>query len=1157
LPKPERESQDAAYQAPRTPTETLLADIWRAVLGVERVGIRDNFFALGGDSILSIQIVSRANRAGLGLTVKQLFQHQTIEELAHSAPERLQVHAEQGLLQGDCPLTPIQLAFFERRPPQPQHFNQSVLLKVQPGLDVGHLEQAVHALIMHHDMLRARFVEGRAEIADSSGAIPLYTRDLSSLAEAEQTAALSADAESLQTSLDLAAGPLLRVALYRLGRGQPDRLLFIVHHLVVDGVSWRILLGDLDIALAQLRQAEPIALPPKTTAFPHWAARLRDYAGSAQALAESDYWREQAGAAVPPLPLDYPAGAEANTLDSAEQFSLALPADLTQAVLQEVPEVYRTQVNDILLTALVRAFAAWAHPALRIVMEGHGREELFEDVDLSRTVGWFTTGFPLLLRTAPGEPPAVTLKKVKETLRAIPGRGLGYGVLRHLSPDAEIRDALAAADTAEVSFNYLGRFDQQAGDSALLGEADEPTGSDQSRAGRRQFLFEINGIHSGGQLRMNWTYSSKLHKRETVERLAQGFFVELENLVRHCREAGAGGYTPSDFPLAQADEAGLARLFQRFGRSVEDAYPLSPMQQGMLFHSLYDDGSGAYVMQMACTMGAGFQPEAFRQAWQRVLDRHASLRVAILSDAGAEPLQVALSRVVLPWQTLDWRGVADADGQFAEFVRQDRAQGFAMEQAPLMRCALIRLDGERWQFLWSHHHLLTDGWCLPILMREVLHFYTAFAQHRAAELPKPCPYRDYIAWLGRQDLAQAEAFWRENLRGFSAPTALGVDRSAPAGRSAPMAECALALDESSSHRLQQFAQQHRLTLSVLVQGAWAALLGRYSGASDVLFGATVAGRPPSLADVDAMVGLFINTLPVRAQLDPAQPVTDFLSGLRDGQLARDAYAYTPLVSIHGWSEVPMREALFDSIVVFENYPMDAALDERVGDLDISGLRLLEQTNFPLTLTAAPGAQLALRLAYDSGRFDAPAIERMLGQLANLLAGLPDAPAQTVADWCERCLLGAAERRRLLADFNASHMTHPDLRKTLPALFAAQAQKTPDRVALIFGEQQISYARLNRDAERIAARLRALGAGPGDWVAVCLERSPAMVAALLGIHKAGAAYLPLDPAYPTDRLAFMLEDCQAQTIISHSGLRGLLPDSGAHWLCVDEDDLAQT
>jgi amino acid adenylation domain-containing protein/non-ribosomal peptide synthase protein (TIGR01720 family) len=1187
LPTPEREGREEEYQPPRTPTETLLADIWQAVLGVERVGIADNFFALGGDSILSIQIVSRANRAGLGLTVKQLFQHQTVGELARAAPERPKVQAEQGTLQGICPLTPVQLWFFEGQPTQPYHFNQSVLLKVLAGLDAGRLERAIHALVMHHDMLRARFhwEEGRteaakAEIAESNGAIPFIVRDLSELPDEDKAAALSADAGRMQASLDLAAGPLLRVALYRMGADQPDRLLFIIHHLVVDGVSWRILLGDLDTAMAQMERGEPVALPPKTTSFPCWAGRLREYAGSARALAELGYWREQAATPVARLPLDHPACADANTLDSADHVTLALPEELTRAVLQEVPEVYRTQINDILLSALARTFAAWTRgavsngdrprletePALRIVMEGHGREELFDEVDLSRTVGWFTAGFPLVLHGAPldasgDEHPAATLKRVKETLRGIPGRGLGFGVLRYLSPDPETRAALGPGTEAEISFNYLGRFDRQSGDSVLLGEASEPTGPDQAQAGRRRFLLEINAILSEGQLRVTWTYSIRLHRRVTVERLAAGFFAELETLVRHCREVGAGGYTVSDFPLAKADGPTLDRLFQHFGKAVEDAYPLSPMQQGMLFHSLYDDGSGAYVMQMACKMGGGFQPWAFRQAWQRVLDRHPSLRVGVLSENGADPLQVVLNRVALPWQELDWRGLADRGEKFDEFLRDDRTRGFAMDQAPLMRCALIRLEDDAWQFAWSHHHLLTDGWCLPILMREVLHFYNAFLQGREAGLPSPPPYRDYIAWLGRQDLAQAEAFWRDNLRGFGAPTALGVDRPpGPAGRAAGYRECSQELDADTSQALQQFAQTRRLTLGVLVQGAWAALLSRYSGASDVLFGATVSGRPAEIADVDSMVGLFINTLPVRAMLDPGRPLADFLAGLRDGQLARDAYTHTPLVSIHNWSEVPAREPLFESIVVFENYPMDASLEDQAGALAIRDLTLLEQTNFPLTLTVAAGTRMPLRLAYDTARFDGPAAARMLCHLANLLAGLaadPSTPQEglTVGTWCDRFLLADWERRHLLEDCNQTRVVHPDLGKTLPELFEAQVRRGPDRVALVCGGRQFSYARLNREANRIAHRLRALGVGAGVLVAVCLERSPELVAALLGIQKAGGAYLPLDPTYPADRLAFMLEDGKVETIVTHTALRETLPDTGARWLCVDEDAAA--
>jgi amino acid adenylation domain-containing protein/non-ribosomal peptide synthase protein (TIGR01720 family) len=1173
LPAPDRESREAAYVAPRTPTEALLSAIWQQVLGLDQVGIHDNFFSLGGDSILSIQIVSRAGRAGIGLTVKQLFQHQTIAELARVAPERQAIHADQGTLNGPVTITPIQCWFFDGLPPQPSYFNQTVLLKIVADLDPADLERAVQYLIAHHDMLRARFHwdngpqsrerRPRIEIAASSEIIPVSVRDYSALAAEDRAAALLADAQQQQASLNLSHGPLLRVVLFRFGRGEPDRLLLIIHHLVVDGVSWRILLNDLATALTQLRQRAPIALPAKTTSFQYWAERLQAYAGSREATGEFDYWCDKATTSTVPLPVDRPSGSEANTLASADQVTLALSTELTQALLQETPQAYHTQINDILLTALVRTFARWtSEPSLRIVLEGHGREELFADVDLSRTVGWFTSGFPVVLTCRNREGPGTSLQRVKEILRAIPKRGIGYGILRSLNPDAAIRAALSAAPEAEVSFNYLGRFEQEQPGPIFLGEAGENTGSDQTLDGLRRFVLEINGLLRDGQLQMIWTYSTRLHARRTIEHLAHGYFHELEAIIRHCRSEQAGGYTASDFPLAAIDELGLTSLFQRFGRKVEDAYPLSPMQQGMMFHSLYDHGSGAYVIQMTCRMEGPFQPGAFRRAWQSVLDRHPSLRSVFLSEVGAEAIQVVLNQVALPWHEMDWRGQASTQESLTQFLRADRMQGFALDQPPLMRCTLIRLEEHAWQLVWSHHHLLTDGWCLPILMREVLHFYDAFIHHRDLDPPHPRPYRDYIAWLAQQDLAQAESFWRDTLRGFRAPTALGVDHprarfSAEQGVPAERSEQASAYDEVTlelepglSQSLRHLAQIQRLTLNVLVQGAWAVLLSRYSGASDVLFGATVSGRPPDISDVDSMVGLFINTLPVRVRVDPEQSRLGFLAALQDAQVARDSHAHTPLVALHGWSDLPPREPLFESVVVFENYPMDQSLEQQTGAIRITDLQLLEQTNFPLTLTAAVAPRIPLKITYDATRFDKSAIVRILGHLENLFAGLVAEPQQTVAAWATLSLIGAEEQRHLLVSLNRTEVDTPEHTKTVPELFEAQVRRTPSRTAVVFADQHLSYQGLNRRANQLAHLLRAQGVGPGVLVGLCMERSLEMVIALLGIQKAGGGYVPLDPAYPAERLAFMLGDAEVSVLITQTHLRRVLPATPVPVLCLD-------
>jgi amino acid adenylation domain-containing protein/non-ribosomal peptide synthase protein (TIGR01720 family) len=567
LPAPdqERPELEEGFVAPRIPTEEILAVIWAEVLRVKQVGIHDNFFELGGDSILAIQIVARANQAGLQLTLKQIFQYQSIAELVLVAGTSPSVQVEQGLVTGSVPLTPIQHWFFERNLPYPAHFNQSFLLEVTPNLKQELLKQVVQQLLVHHDALRLRFVPDELTWQQVNTApdetVPFTVVDLSEISSEEQPVAIEKSARELQASLELSQGLIMRVALFNLGLDKPGRLLLIVHHLAVDGISWRILLEDLATAYQQLSHGKTIQLPPKTTSFRDWAYRLTEYAQSEALVAELNYWLAQSRSSVTPLPVDYPFGKQTNTVVSAAQVFVSLNVEQTRALLQEVPQAYNTQVNDVLLTALVQSFSQWTGERFLLVdLEGHGREELFEDVDLSRTVGWFTTIFPVLLELGEVNQLGEALKLVKEQLRRIPKRGISYGLLRYLSQDEATRLKLQALPKAEVSFNYLGQFDQVLSAFPVLGLAKESSGPVHSRQGNRSHLLTVDGMVVEGQLQLNWTYSENFHQLATVERLAQGFMQALQALIAHCQSPEAGGYSPSDFPDVELSQEKLDQV---------------------------------------------------------------------------------------------------------------------------------------------------------------------------------------------------------------------------------------------------------------------------------------------------------------------------------------------------------------------------------------------------------------------------------------------------------------------------------------------------------------------------------------------------------------------------------------------------------------------
>ncbi|BAZ09548.1 amino acid adenylation domain-containing protein [Calothrix sp. NIES-4071] len=567
LPTPEfSRSVEDKFVAPRTPTEEKLAAIWSEILKLEKVGVHDNFFELGGDSILSIQIISRANTVGIQIAPKQLFKYQTVAELAAVAGITRSVLAEQGLVTGKVALTPIQQWFFEQKLSQPHYFNQSVLVEVPPLTD-EQWQQVVQQLLLHHDALRLRFVQ-EGEWQQINGAatetVPLSVIDLSHLSkEAQQKAINAADAE-LQASLNLSTGSIVRVALFKSGLNQPDQLLFIIHHLAVDGISWRILLEDLAIAYQQISTGVAIKLPPKTTSFQNWSDRLTEYGQSAAIATELDYWLNECNSKTS-LPVDYPSATENNTLASTATVSLSLSEEETRALLQDVPFAYKTQINDVLLTALVQSFAQWTpERSLVVDLEGHGREDLFEDVDLSRTVGWFTTLFPVRLQLEEVNHPGEPLKLVKEQLRRIPNRGIGYGVLRYLNQNPAIRRKLEMLPQAEVSFNYLGQFDQvlEASDVLVVKEFK----AEQSLLNRRSHLLGVSGLIRASKLEMTWAYSEKVHKRDTIERIASGFIEALKTLIVHCQSQESQGYTPSDFSAAKLNQKQLDKFLSKINK---------------------------------------------------------------------------------------------------------------------------------------------------------------------------------------------------------------------------------------------------------------------------------------------------------------------------------------------------------------------------------------------------------------------------------------------------------------------------------------------------------------------------------------------------------------------------------------------------------------
>ncbi|MGH4002452.1 MAG: condensation domain-containing protein, partial [Pseudonocardiaceae bacterium] len=711
------------------------------------------------------------------------------------------------------------------------------------------------------------------------------------------------------------------------------------------------------------------------------------------------------------------------------------------ALLHRVPGVYRTQINDVLLSALGRVLSAWtSRNQVLVAVEGHGREEILDGVDLSRTVGWFTSQFPVALTMPAGSDWRAVLTSVKEQLRAIPHRGLSYGALRYLSPQSPLR----ADAQPQICLNYHGQWDMAPDSDGLYRNWQDGLAPDHAPESIRSYLLDVTGIVTNGELELSWSYSENVHDEGTVAQLASEMVQALRDIVAHCAQPEAGGGTPSDFPLARLSQRQVDRVVGN-GRDVEDIYPLTPLQAGMVFHSLLDGDATAYVDQFRLRLSGVSDARALGVAWQRVVDRTPLLRSSVVWKGMDEPLQVVHRQVAVPTIYHDWSGLPEVerDLELARVVAEDRAAGMDLAVAPLLRLTIATLPGDEVLQVWTAHHVMLDGWSMATVFAEVCEQYATIVHDRAPQLVTRRPFQDYLQWLGKQDGRQAEEHWRQVLSGFTGSTALPYDRQPrEVHRSDSTESIAVELGAQESQRLQLVAKRNGLTLNTMVQGVWALLLSRYSGERDVVFGTIVSGRPPELVGVESMVGMFINTVPTRARIDDTQDVVSWLRELQVQQSESRRFDFVSLAQLQAWSELSAGMNLFDSVVVFENYPFDAASVDKSG-VRVREVHTHETTNFPLSLRADLDDRLGLHLAFDPQLFDAVTVERLASHLIMMLDGIIGDADQPVS---RLPLLTQAERSRVLVEWNDTDREVPVV--GLAELVAGTVARTPDAPAVI-------------------------------------------------------------------------------------------------------------
>ena len=836
--------------------------------------------------------------------------------------------------------------------------------------------------------------------------ITIARYDLSQESLDRRTAQIEARTSKHQASLNLINGPLLSAAHFALGTGERGRLLLVVHHLAIDGVSWRILIEDIEAVYTSLIAGQTPTLPAKTTSYKAWAGRLTDYARTPGIKASFGAWATLSGPPATPLPIQNTGSR--NLECDASTLTTHLTAKETEALLQHVPSAYRTQINDVLLTALARTLQECTDGETFLIdLEGHGREDIAADIDLSRTIGWFTTMFPVRLQFQKGLEPAAALKAVKEQVRGIPDRGLSYGLLRYLGEEGAELKALASKRQPELLFNYLGQFDQVVCSSKLFGFADEPTGPCHYGKARRTHELEILCLVANGKLEAKWIWNTKQLSRSTVEQLADGFVKSLRWIIAHCLSPLAGGRTPSDYPLAKLDQRVLDRLWNRYP-GLEEVYPLTPMQR--LFFVMEASRSEVGFEQWQFRIEGRVAPTQLRMAFEAVIARHAILRTAFPASDTAEPVQVVLRGLALPWTEKDWRSFSNSEQEksLSDLLAADAAIGFNLGRPPLMRVTLAQLRDDLFHLVWSTHHLCIDGWSWPILFQEVSCIYASLDAGIPNELGSALPYSQYVAWLtGRA--SNSGDFWREALSGLDTPTpiSLGAEPQTLRGGSGPKSELTMRLECEHTSSLQAIARANQITLSTIVQGAWALLLAHYNASNDVVFGAAFSGRPAELPGIETMIGPCVTNVPVRVRIEPSDTLATWFGQLQRQQFDLAQHQYTRPETIQSFTNVPLRFRLFDSLLVFQNYQVgEPAL--RIGPR----ARLIpvfcpEDTHYALTLVVLPVEELRFRLIYNPARLSRNSAQTYAADLKTVLETIGRQHALTLADILER--LPAATR----------------------------------------------------------------------------------------------------------------------------------------------------
>ncbi|PWN68629.1 hypothetical protein C1631_018305, partial [Chryseobacterium phosphatilyticum] len=1117
------------YIAPQTELQNRLCHIYGNVLGIdaETIGIYDDFFRLGGDSIISIQLVGRIRQQlEVKVSVKEVFTSRTaaalsllIEEKRQS--EQTQISAEQGLLIGEVSLLPVQEWFFSQKEHgylgDFNHWNQAFLVNV-PQLDQKVLEESVRYLIERHDAFRLKFERNNNSYIQSYG----NTQILSSIkylnVSNQNTKDLAKILTEWQSGFDIEQGPLYQIGYISGYEDGSARLYFAFHHLIIDAVSWRIITEDIKNIYQSLEKGdrEKVLSHKKGSSYRQWVDAVKNYRSedTESRAQELLYWNTCADTTeVLNKALDR------FIIKDSYRSSLILNKEITEALIRNTHHVYQTQINDLLLSALsISLSKLTGEESHAVVLESHGREDVFQHLDITETVGWFTTMFPLLLKNGKGLTDTIVM--TKESLRKVPHNGIGYGSLI----------GYTERDLPKISFNYLGQLDQEAGDKSWF-ISTEDAGSGIGKNNRDSHYISMNGAVVDGQLRFE---IAGYLTEELINQFTEDFKTSIEAIVETLSQETQSYLTPSDVD----DVVGFDQLTEiQKHEEIEGIYLANSLQEGFVYHALNQgEKDDAYRVQLLWDYNAVLDIENLKKAWLLTQTAYPSLRMRF--DWNGEIVQVINKNGNVDWRFQDISEITDSaqEALIKEITAKDRFEGYDLSKGDLFRVYLFKRSQNQYTCLFSNHHAILDGWSIPVILNSIHTNYLNLTKGQEITVIKDRAYTDTQKYL-RDHKETGRKFWNtymksledhEDLSGLIKASQRPVDLGTYRHIQDPQ-HIKMRITGNQYDLLKAFTKTHGLTVNAILQYLWHQQLRIYGGLSTTIVGTTVSGRSLPVDGIEWSAGLYINTLPLIVTHEEGR-VIDHIKELQNRISDINTHSDINLAELHHDGR-----RIFSSLFVFENYPVPEGEDHN--ELGFVFRDAVEKLDYPLGVVAFErGNEISFTLNYEGYLFEKDTMDQLIEGMEIILNQIMVNQGITSG---QLSLLTEKKYKNLTEDWNDT-WNFISTQKTIHQLFEDQVLKTPDHTALIFKETQLSYKELNEQANRLANYLTGnYNIKPDDLIPLCLDRSEYMLIAILAVMKAGAAYVPIDPSYPAERIHHILKDTNPLLVLAQESTREII------------------